>query len=76
MTVYYVKGDILNSYINVALAAGPIGGVVVLPKQSLNPVTNHLMSSVVSGLKDYRKDIEKQKLKHKAEIGSRNFFRW
>jgi len=51
MTAYIVKGDVLNTFVNSWLAK-PIDKAVYLPKQSNNPVTNHVLGSVIKGLQE------------------------
>ncbi|MPM20498.1 hypothetical protein SDC9_66928 [bioreactor metagenome] len=59
MTAFVVKGDMLNSFIN-QFFAKPIDKVVYLPQQSKNPVTNHLIDSMIKALQQYYK-INEQK---------------
>ena len=46
MTAFVVKGDMLNSFIN-QFFAKPIDKAVYLPQQSKNPVTNHLIDTMI-----------------------------
>lgn len=65
MTAYVVRGEILHSKLN-WWSARPIDKLVMLPRQhgsffdpepvrTVNQVRNHLMSSVISALKEYKK---------------------
>jgi RHS repeat-associated protein len=76
MMAYYVKGDLLNSFLNPALGAGAIGSEIALPRQSWNPITNHLMESVFSGLKEYEQNIETQKINQESQRGQQGFSKW
>ena len=59
MTAYIVKGDMLNSFIN-QFFAKPIDKAVYLPTQSSNPVTNHLIDSMIKAIQEYNKTNEKK----------------
>lgn len=54
MTAFIVKGDMLNSFIN-QFFAKPIDKAVYLPQQSKNPVTNHLIDTMIKALQQYYK---------------------
>jgi hypothetical protein len=57
MTAFIVKGDMLNTFIN-SWTAKPIDKAVYLPQQSNNPVTNHLIDTMISALREYYKTKE------------------
>ena len=52
MTAFIVKGDALNTFLNNWLAK-PIDKVVYLPRQSLNPITNHGLDAIIQALREY-----------------------
>ena len=54
MTAFVVKRDMLNSFIN-QFFAKPIDKAVYLPQQSKNPVTNHLIETMIKTLQQYYK---------------------
>lgn len=55
MTAFVVKGDVLNTFIN-QLFAKPIDKVVyLLPQQSKNYITNHLIDTMIKALRENQK---------------------
>jgi len=59
MTAFVVKGDMLNRFIN-QFFAKPIDKAVYLPQQSENPVTNHLIDTMIKALQEYYKTNEQK----------------
>lgn len=49
MTAYIVKGEILG------LLSDPTSNVIPLPRQSWNPITNHLMGAVRDAMAEYER---------------------
>jgi hypothetical protein len=60
MTAFIVKGDAVNCYLGSLLDAEPIDKAVYLPQQSSDPITNHIMASIINALKNYKPE-EKHK---------------
>jgi hypothetical protein len=52
MTAFVVKRDMLNSFIN-HFFAKPMDKVVYHPQQSKNPVTNHLIETMIKTFQQY-----------------------
>jgi hypothetical protein len=49
----------LNSFIN-QFVAKPIDKAIYLPQQSKNPVTNHLIGTIIKALQQYYKTNEQK----------------
>jgi RHS repeat-associated protein len=60
MTAFIVKGDVLNTFLNQFISK-PIDKAIYLPRQSKNPITNHLIDSMIKALQKYYKTSEEQK---------------